>query len=327
MAHALVEIAGGSHQSALELQRQLAITQPASSKLISELQARGFIKVRTSPQDARRRDISLTKDGIKMLALFDAAAEKSYRKFASMLSKAELSELESYLNLLADGLNAPPSCTRSTELSLRNPLRRLTRAFGLLSQNYADSGLSTIEWQTLNEVLGTSSLTTVGELAQKLGAPQNSMSQAIGRLVRRKLAKLAPDTQDRRRRVVQITPLGVREHQVIEQRGVRPLTQALSSIEDITRFRNLLERFVGARADSARIPIDDSFSLQAVKTDAERAIARALAIRLFSHKKLEELFPTSTFSSDSHSFLLILQDTPEASIEFKQDALHYISTS
>jgi long-chain acyl-CoA synthetase len=89
------------------LARRLAVSPPSVTAVVDGLVARALVERRPDPEDRRRLTLLLTRDGTKLLALADAAAE------------ARLDEIVSYAGEAPtglDGWNAALDRKRETRL-------------------------------------------------------------------------------------------------------------------------------------------------------------------------------------------------------------------
>jgi len=76
------------------LARRLAVSPPSVTAVVDGLVARGLVERRADPEDRRRLTLLLTRDGTKLLAAADAAAE------------AHLDEIAGYFDAPPTGLDA-----------------------------------------------------------------------------------------------------------------------------------------------------------------------------------------------------------------------------
>ncbi len=77
-------LADGSTASSV-LARQLAVSPPSVTAVVDGLVGRGLVERRADPQDRRRLTLLLTRDGKRLLAAADAAAEARLGEIAALL--------------------------------------------------------------------------------------------------------------------------------------------------------------------------------------------------------------------------------------------------
>ena len=77
-------LADGSTASSV-LARQLAVSPPSVTAVVDGLVGRELVERRADPQDRRRLTLLLTRDGKRLLAAADAAAEARLGEIAALL--------------------------------------------------------------------------------------------------------------------------------------------------------------------------------------------------------------------------------------------------
>ncbi len=87
----LALLGDGSTASSV-LARQLAVSPPTVTAVVDGLVARGLVERRADPEDRRRLTLLLTRDGKRVLAAADAAAEARLDEIAGFLEEAGLDE-------------------------------------------------------------------------------------------------------------------------------------------------------------------------------------------------------------------------------------------
>jgi DNA-binding MarR family transcriptional regulator len=70
------------------LARQLAVSAPSVTSVVDGLVGRGLVERRPDPEDRRRLTLLLTKDGAKLLAAADTAAEARLDEIAGFADDA-----------------------------------------------------------------------------------------------------------------------------------------------------------------------------------------------------------------------------------------------
>jgi long-chain acyl-CoA synthetase len=82
----LALLADGSTASSV-LARRLAVSPPTITAVVDGLVARGLVERRADPEDRRRLTLLLTRDGKRVLAAADAAAEARLDEIAGFLDE------------------------------------------------------------------------------------------------------------------------------------------------------------------------------------------------------------------------------------------------
>jgi len=88
----------------LELSRRSCIHPASLSRIIPRLDERGIVRRRSSPEDARRVTVSLTRKGRASFELISFESEAIYTNLAAELGAARLQELHRCLDALIDVL-------------------------------------------------------------------------------------------------------------------------------------------------------------------------------------------------------------------------------
>ena len=84
----LALLADGSTASSV-LARKLAVSPPTVTAVVDGLVARGLVERQADPEDRRRLTLLLTRDGKRVLAAADAAAEARLDEIAGFLEESE----------------------------------------------------------------------------------------------------------------------------------------------------------------------------------------------------------------------------------------------
>ncbi|HEX4528116.1 MAG TPA: MarR family transcriptional regulator [Acidimicrobiia bacterium] len=84
----LALLGDGSTASSV-LARKLAVSPPTVTAVVDGLVARGLVERQADPEDRRRLTLLLTRDGKRVLAAADAAAESRLDEIAAFLEESE----------------------------------------------------------------------------------------------------------------------------------------------------------------------------------------------------------------------------------------------
>lgn len=98
-----------------ELAERLGVTQPGVTRTLGQLAEAGLIEVVTSPDDARRRLVSLTAEGQRFVAQAKGDAWPAVEAAVADLCSGFAEELLSSLTKMEEGLDARPLSGRIKE--------------------------------------------------------------------------------------------------------------------------------------------------------------------------------------------------------------------
>lgn len=87
--HALIEIEGRGSVTQSELPKLLRLDKSTTSRIVAELESRGWVKARPSPEDARVRLLALTHAGRAKVAYVHREANQRVSRALETLSDAE----------------------------------------------------------------------------------------------------------------------------------------------------------------------------------------------------------------------------------------------
>ncbi len=87
--HALIEIEGRAPLAQSELPALLRLDKSTTSRLVSDLEARGWVRARLSPRDGRARVLSLTPKGLTRLRVVHLSANQRVSDALALLAPAE----------------------------------------------------------------------------------------------------------------------------------------------------------------------------------------------------------------------------------------------
>lgn len=96
------------------------------------------------------------------------------------------------------------SPTRPAATELRESMMAVTRQ---MRRHHSDNGLTVSQMQLLGEI-SRAEVTTPAELGTRLRVKVQSLTDSLNELLARGLIERRPDTSDRRRQLVEITPAG-----------------------------------------------------------------------------------------------------------------------
>lgn len=306
---------------ATKLSEKLQISATAISRAISRMTSLGLLKSKPDSRDDRKRILHITAKGFRHLEQFDIRSEQLLADFSQHISNKDLVTLRRLLDRFADGFEAPQVGYQREENPLRDPIRRLTQAMGLLgSEVFHVQGLTSIEWHILAEINDRPNLIVARSLCELFKVPTNTMSGILSRLNRRGLIARKTSQFDKRRQFLQLTPRGKELLNQIEHSAVMQLNNALTdfSSKELHKLHDLLNAFIGDRSDI--IHQGATFARQELITEEGRALARALCIRQAGRLSLEADIPQLLFGDLSLCFGLFHASELVAALEFQFDS-------
>jgi DNA-binding MarR family transcriptional regulator len=154
----------------------------------------------------------------------------------------------------------PPPASADGRLYLRDQdlnegaavIRAAARKLSQLVESVgAAANLSAPELDVLQEIFDQGPL-DVGELRTRLGAPKQSLARNLNQLEARGLVKRETDPEDRRRRLVKLTPEGLAFTREATERRRTALRQAFLSAgpDAVTGARRMLSELLRVRGES-----------------------------------------------------------------------------
>lgn len=102
---------GGAGATASEIARRLGVTKQAAGKMVTELEALGYVTRAADAHDARRRPLILTAHGVDALERSAAVFDELRDEWARHAGAAELERAAAALDLLT-GLYGRPGAVR-----------------------------------------------------------------------------------------------------------------------------------------------------------------------------------------------------------------------
>ena len=155
---------------------------------------------------------------------------------------------------------SPPPASADGRLYLRDQdlnegaaaIRAAARKLSQLVESVgAAANLSAPELDVLQEIFDQGPL-DVGELRTRLGAPKQSLARNLNQLEARALVKRETDPEDRRRRLVKLTPEGLTFTREATERRRTALRQAFLSAgpDAVTGARRMLSELLRVRGES-----------------------------------------------------------------------------
>ena len=89
-----------------ELARTAFLLGPSLSRILRDLEARNLIERKTAKADQRRSMVSISKEGVKLMASVAPTSEAIYAEITSRFGARKLAELQDMLGVLERSLGA-----------------------------------------------------------------------------------------------------------------------------------------------------------------------------------------------------------------------------
>lgn len=143
--HALIEIEGRGSVAQSELPKLLRLDKSTTSRIVAELESRGWVKARSAPEDARARLLALTHAGRAKVAYVHREANTRVSRALETLSEADrrtvLEGMQIYARALERSRRRDAYAIRPMKAGDRDDVATLIRAvmpeFGAKGPGYA----------------------------------------------------------------------------------------------------------------------------------------------------------------------------------------------
>ncbi len=303
----------------------LGLDKSTVSRAIVSLAKRQYLHVELSKEDLRKHDVSLTRRGKEFLALHDAANERQLASWSSNVTVDELAELQNCLRIFADGCGANPVRLRPKESILLIEMRRLTRAFGLLSPSFSGSGYSATIWQILSEIEYAATSRRSIDLCKLFLMKPNTLSQILTRLEKTRLISKKRLSTDKRNFSLTLTSKGKEALQEIESCASKLIDRGLArmSSEQIERFLSLFGRYIGVGQQIGDSALQSSLKAERLISAEQRQHARTFLVYHYVRTNRFTDVPEILAGANGFVFALRCAEKLAAVCEIQQNADHY----
>lgn len=301
--HFLIELQADPSRDLKNLSSLLGIDQSFGSRVGKALHQKGMLLAKPDRHDKRRKGLSITKKGDSVISVVDIRANELIENFSRGLSKTEQQSVVDLFRRIADGYGHPAGIRRKHETPYRVEQRRLTRCMGLIGEDVFGSGLSSLSWQTLAEIVLSPIPIQPTELALLLGVAQNSVSTVLGSLEKRGFIRRNVNSRDRRSSTLQPLSAGIHFYRSIEERAEREIQKALGqgSKSKIQRDADVLAKFVGEE-DAILPPLLPGYQLKKLEDVATVRQARGFVLRTLVALEYEEHAPETILAEKNELF-------------------------
>ena len=100
----LISIVGTDVVNNNELAKRARVSKQAMSKMVTDLETRGFIVVEPDPHDSRAKIISISEEGVNFLEYFNQCAKVLEDKFTAIIGQKKKEQLVDILSELTEGI-------------------------------------------------------------------------------------------------------------------------------------------------------------------------------------------------------------------------------
>ncbi len=188
------------------LSRYLNFPPHRVSRLLAALTKRGLVKSERASNDGRSKFILFTATGRRAASEAEVVSVKLVKMLSAELSPKEVHDLLELVTALADDM-----CPFAlVERDIVAALKRLTACMGMLSENYADTGMSLPCFQILFDLWRGGGACSFKELVTHFPLSVSSLSRECDSLQLRGLLLKKAQSSDRRSTSVSLTPEGSR---------------------------------------------------------------------------------------------------------------------
>jgi DNA-binding MarR family transcriptional regulator len=286
-SHIVVEIDASAELRAGDLVKRLRLDKSTISRALSSLRRRGLIQTIATGGKSRGAPTRLTIKGGAALAELDRGANLRMSQFCAALNAAEQRQLRDFFQLIGDGAEIESAPLRPVDHPIRNEIRRITRALGLLGVDVLHSGLSSIQWHALREIESATGDVSAQALSEILNVAPNTMSSLVAVLTRKGLVQRRRAAHDARLFNLRLSTEGQRALKILRAEAAALFERSFAKLadEELALSVGLLERFASSpEADPEALFLQT----RRISSDAEFKQARVFALRELVRQGKEE---------------------------------------
>ena len=100
----LISIVGADNVNNNELAKRARVSKQAMSKMVTDLETRGFIIVEPDPNDSRAKIISVSNEGVDFMEYFNSCSKELEDKFTVIIGQKKKEQLVGLLSELTEGI-------------------------------------------------------------------------------------------------------------------------------------------------------------------------------------------------------------------------------
>lgn len=315
---ALVEIGSRNGITPGDLATLINLSRPDISRMLKHLENRKLIQKQNSNQDGRTYSVILSKLGYKALQGLDDSVEGNYTKIFMDYTKSEIDSFTFYMQKLNDGLGAPPATIREGECPPRPELRRYAVVQKLNSKiHFSNISINSLHWHIISEIYESNQAMTSSKLALLLGAPRNTISQAVDSLKNSGFVSKVKSSLDARSTIISLTKRGVDYYIELRNNSSVRFQDALKELnsEQIHEFVYLLSRTVQLPANNDDVVIAPQVRIKRYQTPEDRNELRQFYLKTLIKSGEPSTLNEVMFGANNLCFGLLLDGTLSCSLE------------
>lgn len=236
-ASLLGEIVRRTDPTIEELSRISVVTVSTVSRQLTALGKGGYLSISKDSTDARRNNYTLTTKGMQFIRLHWRLSEEFTQRGSVGLSPAERSDVEEFLQVLLGFNPRSELVALPHESTITLALRALAFVHGVLSGDFLGSGYSNRDWLILSEILYNRR--SPSQLSELLRSPPSTISIRLKALEQGGLIVNERDIDDRRARILSLTPRGMKIVLTIEGCAERVIGAPLEALSTALQCRYL----------------------------------------------------------------------------------------
>lgn len=300
-SHCISELLDPHIVIAKDLTEKLNCDKSTLSRTIAVLKKSRLVTHTKSPHDKREKILSITSKGIDFLKEDVQCRNKEVLSCTYALNEFKRAQCTSYLEMMADTLNAPRPVPVADMEPFLGVIRRLTRAMGILGESVFGTGYPVNTAQVLWLAYKAGGIIPVSELAFSLPYLTSEVSQLLTKLIAGGLILRKANPTDKRRIFICLTKKGSEIVEIIRKRGsayFEVLVQEWLD-DDLARFQELLEESLACPLPSELLPQRSEWDTIRIETEPERSKARAFLIEQYYRNNLH-YFVSHTLASPSN---------------------------
>jgi DNA-binding MarR family transcriptional regulator len=290
----------------------LKLPTPRVSRLLSDLAKRGLITTDRSSTDSRFKIISFTPSGEQAVRAIDQVNSRIFKDLSATISPLEQEDLLELLTGLADDMCSFNLAKRDAKAALS----RLTASLGILSDNYADSGMPLSRFQILFDLWRSGGACSFSDLVAHFPLSASSLSRECDYLQAQGFVTKKTQLSDRRSTSVSITPEGSRLFLANHARIGERLMHATRFIESGQRDRGLAVLAKLAYEQGSEPADTNPLRYNSCKSVLQLQRARGFLVEELVRSRQHLALESQLLPSKHESFIVTSGDVIKGLIEF-----------
>lgn len=303
----LSHLAYDPNRQAGELVTLLGVSRSKVSRLLSDLEESGAINCLPAAEDKRRREISFTDAGKRLIQEADRLNSRIAQLACAFLSPKEHLQLVALFSKMNDGFGAPKETVRAGEDPFAPQQRRMVIGSGMLSRRYLNSHYSLAEHQLFFELQRRERPLHFGELCEALPVSPSKLSRLLTEMEKKGLVQKRTLPEDKRTKEFSYTSEGLRFYRELEEAAGREYADALEACaaDELQELIRLLELIHQAPVPSLE---STGFRIRACRDGNERKQARAFLVESLVRAGLHRSLDSTLLPSEHNCILAVSND-------------------